>query len=126
MKHICPECEREIRTHTEKRYLDGDYTREKKATMRSDLYLFDCKHRECRHSYLLRRDRMVNSEIGVDESISYDWSAWRTAKKHRPGEVQMGTTASDLTNLIHHDTAGIYHLVIKRYPLQAPSNQLFA
>jgi hypothetical protein len=119
VKAVCPRCQNELRKQAEKRYLSGDYIRERYQTRHSELYKYHCLGRlGCQHKFIVRIDKPVDEALADTVSLCYDFGLYNQALKSKPGVVQLGTTVGDFTNVAHLDTAAVWRKVLGYFSTQ--------
>jgi len=101
-------CGRKLRTAEETRYLPGDFLKEKFPTRYSKITKFVCGGRRgCGGKTYLHQDLPLDPSFQPSSHTHQLDGIWNSAKKNRPGTAHMGTTASEYTNMIKRNTAGV-------------------
>ena len=111
MRLECPVAGCKGITHRDsgRKYLPGVY-RDKRPSALIDLRSRLCK--ACGHAFLIRIEYPLDRILEPTLEISYNWAEYNNALKVKPGPPQGGTTVSDYTQMIHHDTQSVWWRVL--------------
>jgi hypothetical protein len=127
MQSICPECQRELKTHKERRFIDGNLQRKRFAVAYSALYRFECSGRRgCGANHLVRLDKPADTTLQSRSSLYHNWAVWKKAKKNRPGISNFESNASKFTKLVKRDTADVYEAVLEHVGINPPKKRRVA
>lgn len=83
------------------------------ATAHSKLVKFECCGRGgCGHNFMVKTDIPLHEYLEQKTSLFYDWAAWNTAEKDKPGTEQIGTTMSEYTRRCARDPAAVFAQIL--------------
>lgn len=111
MRYECPECEAPTRKDKGRKYLPGT-VREKRHSLLVDMRHRVCPKKKCGHAFIIRTEYPLDTSLEPSQETSYNWAEYNNALKMKPGIPVGGTTVSDYTQEIHHDTASVWWRVL--------------